>query len=382
DLGGAPPPTRARSGGGKWRASAGEGAPPLRFVRGPQADRFTREAVSAFSEGVYTVTSRSDRVGLRLSGPVVRAEGGADVISEGQTTGGIQIAGDGQPIVMLPARATVGGYARIGTVIGADLDRLGQLPPGATVRFREVSVPEARALTVAARRVLTQGQERADPVMAAGEEHEDMAHDEERSMTEERDIIDEEAVRPDEAIAARLAEFRPGGTWDPKGVRRIIRALAETGVTDFELRVKSAGLHIRIARGDGASRSDRLDRAASTARLPGEAGSGMGGAEPPTTDERGIDPSPATGDEATTVTAPMLGVFYQRPSPDDPPFASPGEGIADGQTIGLIEVMKSFHEVPAPHGGIFDAYLTADQQSVEFGTPIARILRDDAQQRD
>jgi allophanate hydrolase len=57
-------------------------------------------------------------------------------------TGSIQITGEGKPIVMLPARATVGGYPRIATVIAADLDRLAQLAPGDTVRFTEAAPME------------------------------------------------------------------------------------------------------------------------------------------------------------------------------------------------------------------------------------------------
>jgi allophanate hydrolase subunit 2 len=74
-------------------------------------------------------------MGLRLDGPALIPTGGADIISEGIVTGAIQVTGEGQPIVMLPARATIGGYPKIATVIAADLDRLGQLRPGAPVRF-------------------------------------------------------------------------------------------------------------------------------------------------------------------------------------------------------------------------------------------------------
>lgn len=65
---------------------------------------------------------------------------GADITSEGLVTGTIQVTGQGQPIVMLPARATIGGYAKIATVIAADLDRLGQLRPGQRIRFVDVTV--------------------------------------------------------------------------------------------------------------------------------------------------------------------------------------------------------------------------------------------------
>lgn len=113
---------------------------PLRVVRGPEQDRFDEHTWRLFLTSAFTVSPQSNRVGLRLDGPPLSLIGGADIISSGMVTGTIQITGDGQPIVMLPARATVGGYPRIATVIAADLDRLGQLAPGDTVRFVEVSL--------------------------------------------------------------------------------------------------------------------------------------------------------------------------------------------------------------------------------------------------
>ncbi|HWV23719.1 MAG TPA: hypothetical protein VNZ58_05995, partial [Thermomicrobiales bacterium] len=90
-----------------------------------------------------TVSSQSNRLGLRLDGPPLMPIASADIVSEGIVTGTIQVTNNGQPIVMLPARATIGGYAKIATVIAADLDLLGQVKPGDTLRFGEVSAAEA-----------------------------------------------------------------------------------------------------------------------------------------------------------------------------------------------------------------------------------------------
>jgi allophanate hydrolase subunit 2 len=78
-------------------------------------------------------------MGVRLEGHALVPTGGADIISEGLVTGAIQVTGEGQPIVMMAARATIGGYPKIATVIAADLDRLGQLRPGQAVRFVEAT---------------------------------------------------------------------------------------------------------------------------------------------------------------------------------------------------------------------------------------------------
>jgi KipI family sensor histidine kinase inhibitor len=112
---------------------------PFRVVRGPQADRFDDRGWHMFLTHRWHVSSKSNRVGIRLEGPLIVARDRSDLISEGMVTGSIQITGEGQPIVMLPARATIGGYPKIATVIAADLDRLGQLRPGETIRFTEVA---------------------------------------------------------------------------------------------------------------------------------------------------------------------------------------------------------------------------------------------------
>ncbi len=96
-----------------------------------------------FLSRAFTVSPQSNRVGVRLDGPTLSLIGGADIISSGMVTGTIQLTGEGQPIVALPARATVGGYPRIATVIAADLDRLAQLAPGDPIRFTEVSLNDA-----------------------------------------------------------------------------------------------------------------------------------------------------------------------------------------------------------------------------------------------
>jgi len=110
---------------------------PFRVVRGPQADRFDDHSWRAFLTQRWRVSSQSNRVAIRLEGPFIIPRDRSDMISEGMVTGSIQITADGQPIVMLPARPTIGGYPKIATVIAADLDRLGQLRPGETIRFTE-----------------------------------------------------------------------------------------------------------------------------------------------------------------------------------------------------------------------------------------------------
>lgn len=116
-----------------------------RVVLGPQDDRFTREGLAAFLGAAYEVTPQADRMGYRLKGPAIAHARGHDVISDGIPLGGVQVPGDGQPIVLLVDRQTTGGYTKIATVIGVDVGRIGQTRPGHRVRFRQVMVAEAHA---------------------------------------------------------------------------------------------------------------------------------------------------------------------------------------------------------------------------------------------
>ena len=114
-----------------------------RVILGPQDDRFTADGVEAFLAGPYDVTPQADRMGYRLSGPRITHARGHDIISDGIPLGGIQVPGEGQPIVLLVDRQTTGGYTKIATVISVDIARLGQSRPGHRVRFRRVTLDEA-----------------------------------------------------------------------------------------------------------------------------------------------------------------------------------------------------------------------------------------------
>ncbi|MEI7055530.1 biotin-dependent carboxyltransferase family protein [Nocardioides sp. CCNWLW239] len=112
----------------------------LRIVLGPRDDWFTDAGVRTLVEQEWTVTPRSDRVGVRLEGavPLERAVPG-ELPSEGAVTGAIQVPPDGQPVLFLPDHPLTGGYPIIGAVIDRDLDLAGQLPPGVRIRFRPVA---------------------------------------------------------------------------------------------------------------------------------------------------------------------------------------------------------------------------------------------------
>ncbi|GAB3456376.1 5-oxoprolinase/urea amidolyase family protein [Kineococcus endophyticus] len=108
----------------------------LDVVLGPRTDWFTDEAVASLLAQEWEVTPRSDRVGLRLAGTPLERRRAGELPSEGAVTGAIQVPPDGQPVLFGPDHPLTGGYPVIGAVVDAHLDLVGQLPPGARVRFR------------------------------------------------------------------------------------------------------------------------------------------------------------------------------------------------------------------------------------------------------
>lgn len=122
------------------------GTGPIRVVLGPQDGHFTPDAVAQFLSAPYQVSASANRMGMRLEGPVLRHAGDYNIASDGVVSGAIQVPGDGQPIILLADRQTTGGYAKIATVISADLPRLGRALPGQALQFTAISPDQAEAL--------------------------------------------------------------------------------------------------------------------------------------------------------------------------------------------------------------------------------------------
>jgi biotin-dependent carboxylase-like uncharacterized protein len=110
----------------------------LRVIPGYQQGHFSRLQQRRFFSHAYTVSERCDRMGYRLEGPVIACDIDG-ILSEGICLGAIQIPADGQPIVLLNDRQTIGGYPKIGSALSLDAARLAQLRPGSTVNFAPIS---------------------------------------------------------------------------------------------------------------------------------------------------------------------------------------------------------------------------------------------------
>ncbi|AMB85408.1 allophanate hydrolase [Pseudomonas agarici] len=107
---------------------------PLRVVLGAQIGAFSGQSLFDAFNSTWTLDSRGDRMGIRLLGPALTYQG-QPMISEGIPLGAIQVPPDGQPIVLLNDRQTIGGYPRLGALTPLSLARLAQCLPGTKVRL-------------------------------------------------------------------------------------------------------------------------------------------------------------------------------------------------------------------------------------------------------
>lgn len=132
---------------GSWHVAWPEPGRPLielRFIRGMHADAFGKESYAAFCKNFYQISPASDRMGTRLQGVKLSLSPPCDMVSQAVVYGTIQVPPDGQPIVLMSERQTIGGYPQIGHVISADLPVLARAWPGTRIHFREVTLDEAR----------------------------------------------------------------------------------------------------------------------------------------------------------------------------------------------------------------------------------------------
>ena len=127
----------------------------LRLIPGYQQHTFSRIQQRLFFHNTFEVSDLCDRMGYRLTGPKVESDI-KGILSEGICLGAVQIPPDGQPIVLMNDRQTIGGYPKIGSVLSLDLGSLAQLMPGDKVNFTALTVDCAHnALHLAHKRLQT-----------------------------------------------------------------------------------------------------------------------------------------------------------------------------------------------------------------------------------
>ena len=144
---------------------------------------------------------------------------------------------------------------------------------------------------------------------------------------------------------------------DARLVRRLAAILNDTGLTEIE--VERGDLRIKVARGGSPALAPAVYAAApAAAQAAPSAPSPAAVAAPP---------------EGDVVNSPMVGTVYLQAEPGAPPFVRVGDQVTEGQTLLIVEAMKTMNPIPAPRAGRILEILVADGQPVEFGEPLAVI---------
>lgn len=149
---------------------------------------------------------------------------------------------------------------------------------------------------------------------------------------------------------------------DQAAIRALAAILTETGLTEIE--VEQNDLRIRVAKSVSVSAvAPAVDVAVPAAPAP---------AAPPPQAETPKPAAPAASN-ANTVTSPMVGTAYRRPDPDAKPFVEVGQTVREGQTLLIVEAMKTFNPITAPRQGNVTDIMVDDGQPVEFGEPLVVV---------
>ena len=151
-----------------------------------------------------------------------------------------------------------------------------------------------------------------------------------------------------------------GVSFDPAAIRELALILRETDLTEIEL-VESDS-RIRVAR------QVTVQAVATVAAAPAAAPVAAAAAPLPSA----IAPE-AEGPHPGAVTSPMVGVAYLAPEPGAAPFITVGARVAQGQTLLLIEAMKTFNQIRAPKAGTVTRILIETGSPVEYGEPLLVI---------
>lgn len=147
---------------------------------------------------------------------------------------------------------------------------------------------------------------------------------------------------------------------DQQLIRELAAILDETGLTDIE--IEQDDMRIRVSRQAPAMQATVPGpRPASAEPLPG--------GEPPSVPSA----SPAVDQAKNAVPSPMVGTAYRAPGPDARAFIEVGESVHEGQTLLIIEAMKTMNQIPAPRAGTVTAILFEDAQPVEYGEPLVVV---------
>jgi len=147
---------------------------------------------------------------------------------------------------------------------------------------------------------------------------------------------------------------------EQKLIRQLAELLNETGLSEIE--IEKSGLKVRVARTINVQSTFAAPAAAAPIAAAAPAGAAAAAAGK-------ADPARHPG----VVKSPMVGTAYRSPEPGAPMFIEIGSKVTQGDTLFIIEAMKTMNQIPAPHSGKVTAILIENGQPVEFGEPLVII---------
>jgi antagonist of KipI len=116
----------------------------ISVMKGPEYELFTGKSITSLFTGQYLITKEADRMGYRLEGPALLLTEPKEMLSSAVAFGTIQVTSNGAAILLMADHQTTGGYPRVLQVITADLTKLAQMRSGQQIRFKLVTLAEAR----------------------------------------------------------------------------------------------------------------------------------------------------------------------------------------------------------------------------------------------
>jgi acetyl-CoA carboxylase biotin carboxyl carrier protein len=153
------------------------------------------------------------------------------------------------------------------------------------------------------------------------------------------------------------------GAIDPRLVKKLADILTSTGLTEIE--VEQGGLRIRVAR--------EITVAAAPVTYAAGPAPQYAPAPAPAAAPATAPAAPAAPARGDAVKSPMVGTVYLKPSPDAANFIKVGDKVTAGQTLLIVEAMKTMNPIPAPKAGTVIEIIVEDAQPVEFGEPLVVI---------
>jgi acetyl-CoA carboxylase biotin carboxyl carrier protein len=145
---------------------------------------------------------------------------------------------------------------------------------------------------------------------------------------------------------------------DQQLIRDLAGILDDTNLTEIE--VESGDFRVRVSRQAAATQAFSIP-AAMPAAVPAPQASAV------------VQPAAVADTAKNAVPSPMVGTAYRSPAPGTDPFISVGQSVREGQTLLIIEAMKTMNQIPSPRAGTVSAILVEDGQPVEYGEPLVVI---------